>query len=87
MTSLRVRAREVGLISGELPAGPHNAITDVGGVLVGHATLISGEGKLQPGLGPGAASGRGVEADPALIRLDRALPPRSPRSETECARP
>ena len=45
MTSLRVRAREAGLISGELPAGPHNDITDVGGVLVGHATLISGEGK------------------------------------------
>ena len=48
MTSLRVRAREVGLISGELPAGPHNAITDVGGVLVGHVTLISGEGKCSP---------------------------------------
>ena len=49
---LRPRARESGLIIGELPVGPHNAITDVAGVRVGHATLISGEGKLQPGFGP-----------------------------------
>jgi D-aminopeptidase len=46
------RAREAGLIIGELATGPHNAITDVAGVRVGHTTLISGEGKLQPGLGP-----------------------------------
>jgi D-aminopeptidase len=32
--------------------GPHNAITDVAGVRVGHATLISGEGPLHPGKGP-----------------------------------
>lgn len=48
----RPRAREAGLILGEMPTGPHNAITDVAGVRVGHTTLISGEGKLQPGLGP-----------------------------------
>ena len=53
MMSLRPRAREAGLIIGELPTGQHNAITDVAGVRVGHATLISGEGKLQHGLGPG----------------------------------
>lgn len=35
----RPRARDVGLFLGELPAGPHNAITDVGGVLVGHVSL------------------------------------------------
>jgi L-aminopeptidase/D-esterase-like protein len=29
-----------------------NAITDVAGVEVGHVTLISGEGKLEPGRGP-----------------------------------
>ena len=52
MTSLRMRARETGLIIGELPTGPRNAITDVVGVRVGHTTLISGEGKLQPGVGP-----------------------------------
>ncbi|WP_448316883.1 P1 family peptidase [Streptomyces sp. CO7] len=33
------RARELGLSSGPFPAGPHNAITDVAGVRVGHTTL------------------------------------------------
>jgi D-aminopeptidase len=37
---------------GELPTGPHNAITDVEGVRVGHTTLFSGEGPLHPGQGP-----------------------------------
>ncbi|ADU50663.1 peptidase S58 DmpA [Thermaerobacter marianensis DSM 12885] len=32
--------------------GPHNAITDVAGVRVGHATLVRGEGPLRPGQGP-----------------------------------
>jgi len=32
--------------------GGHNAITDVVGVQVGHATLISGDGALRPGNGP-----------------------------------
>ena len=35
-----------------MPPGPLNAITDVPGVLVGHETLIRGEGRLRPGLGP-----------------------------------
>ncbi len=48
----RPRAREAGLIIGELPPGVHNAITDVTGVRVGHTTLISGEGALRPGSGP-----------------------------------
>ncbi len=48
----RPRLREAGLSIGELPAGPRNAITDVAGVRVGHATLISGEGPLRPGIGP-----------------------------------
>ncbi len=39
----RPRARELGLVVGVLPAGPLNAITDVGGVAVGHTTLIRGE--------------------------------------------
>ncbi len=52
MMSLRPRAREAGIIVGELPVGQHNAITDVAGVRVGLATLISGEGKLRPGSGP-----------------------------------
>src|SRR5712664_586632 len=45
------RARGLGVPFDGLP-GPLNAITDVSGVIVGHTTLISGEGKLQVGKGP-----------------------------------
>jgi len=45
------RARDLGVPFDGTP-GPNNAITDVPGVLVGHTTLISGEGKLQVGKGP-----------------------------------
>jgi D-aminopeptidase len=38
----RMRARELGIVPGALPPGPVNAITDVPGVRVGHATLIEG---------------------------------------------
>lgn len=37
------RAREIGLGWGSLPPGPHNAITDVPGVRVGHQTLWQGD--------------------------------------------
>lgn len=37
--SLLKRARDHGLICGQLPPGPLNAITDVAGVRVGHRTL------------------------------------------------
>ena len=39
----RPRAREVGIKVGILPAGPLNAITDVGGVMVGHTTVVRGD--------------------------------------------
>lgn len=39
----RPRAREVGLKVGVLPVGPLNSITDVGGVMVGHTTIIRGD--------------------------------------------
>ena len=39
----RPRARDIGLAVGVLPAGRFDAITDVEGVRVGHATLIKGE--------------------------------------------
>jgi D-aminopeptidase len=45
------RARDLGIPFDGTP-GPLNAITDVNGVLVGHTTLISGEGKLEIGKGP-----------------------------------
>ncbi len=46
------RLRDLGITPGRLPAGTLNAITDVPGVLVGHVTLIQGEGPLRPGHGP-----------------------------------
>jgi D-aminopeptidase len=46
------RLRELGIVTGELPPGPFNAITDVPGVQVGHTTLIEGDGALRPGWGP-----------------------------------
>lgn len=39
----RPRARDVGLIVGTFPTGTLNAITDVDGVKVGHATIIEGD--------------------------------------------
>ena len=48
----RPRARELGIAIGDLEPGPHNAITDVPGVGVGHCTLVRGEGALVVGRGP-----------------------------------
>ena len=45
------RARALGVPFDGTP-GPHNAITDVAGVEVGHVTLNSGSGKLVRGKGP-----------------------------------
>lgn len=47
----RPRGRDLGI---PFPGrtGPHNAITDIPGIAVGHVTLIEGEGKLIPGKGP-----------------------------------
>ncbi|HKJ17035.1 MAG TPA: P1 family peptidase [Xanthomonadales bacterium] len=50
-TSGATRARDLGIPFDGTP-GPHNAITDVAGVEVGYATLISGEGELVIGKGP-----------------------------------
>jgi D-aminopeptidase len=47
-----MRARDLGIVIGDLPTGPNNAITDVPGVRVGHTTLISGDGPLVVGKGP-----------------------------------
>lgn len=40
--TLRPTARDLGIAPGILSPGPHNAITDVDGVLVGHVTLTVG---------------------------------------------
>ena len=39
----RARARDLGVAPGIFEPGPNNAITDVAGVKVGHATIISGD--------------------------------------------
>jgi len=48
----RPRARDLGIRIGRGRPGPFNAITDVAGVRVGHATLVSGDGPLVVGQGP-----------------------------------
>ena len=48
----RVRARDLNVVVGTLPTGRLNAITDVAGVLVGHATIVRGNGRLKVGEGP-----------------------------------
>jgi len=47
-----VRARELGIVIGHGRPGPSNAITDVPGVRVGHATIVRGDGPLVVGEGP-----------------------------------
>jgi D-aminopeptidase len=47
-----VSARELELRIGHLEPGANDAITDVAGVRVGHATLIQGDGPLVVGSGP-----------------------------------
>ncbi|HSZ51391.1 MAG TPA: P1 family peptidase [Caulobacteraceae bacterium] len=39
----RARLRDLGIVTGDLPTGPHNAITDVAGVTVGYRSLIADE--------------------------------------------
>lgn len=51
-TPRRVRARDLGIAIGSMVPGPLNAITDVAGVLVGHSTIVRGEGALKLGEGP-----------------------------------
>jgi D-aminopeptidase len=47
-----VRARDLGIVIGRGQPGPANAITDVRGVRVGHATIVRGDGALLVGDGP-----------------------------------
>ena len=48
----RPRARDIGIDIGIFRPGRWNAITDAPGVMVGHVTLVEGEGRLVPGRGP-----------------------------------
>jgi len=47
-----VKAPALGIHIGPISPGRYDAITDVGGVLVGQVTHIEGAGKLVPGVGP-----------------------------------
>ncbi len=47
-----MRARDHGIVIGSGTPGPHNAITDVPGLRVGHRTLSTGSGPLVVGRGP-----------------------------------
>jgi D-aminopeptidase len=47
-----MRTRDLGIAIGRGQPGPFNAITDVPGVIVGHTTIIEGEGPLVVGRGP-----------------------------------
>lgn len=48
----RKRFRDLGRTLGVYPTGPHNGITDIAGVHVGHCTISRGEGPLVRGEGP-----------------------------------
>ncbi len=67
----RARARELGIAPGYLPTGAHNAITDVAGVRVGHATLIRGSGTLVPGEGPVRTGVTAILPHPHDLFLDK----------------
>ncbi len=62
------RARDLGIVIGGHRTGPHNAITDVPGVRVGHATLVRGDGPLVRGRGPVRTGVTLVEPRPDVER-------------------
>jgi D-aminopeptidase len=69
-TGPRVRARDLGLFLGTCPPGENNAITDVGGVRVGHATVVHGSGRLEVGKGP-ARTGVTAIVPPGDVFMER----------------
>jgi D-aminopeptidase len=63
-----MRLRELGLGVGSGTPGPENAITDVAGVMVGHTTLISGDGPLDSGRGPVRTGVTVIRPAPGYVR-------------------
>ena len=59
MPQEHLRARDLGIPFDGTP-GSDNAITDVSGVLVGHTTLIEGDGDLVVGKGPVRTGGTAI---------------------------
>ncbi len=69
----RRRARELGLPLGRFRPGKLNSITDVEGVLVGHSTIIRGEGPLRPGHGPVRTGVTAILPNLGNIFMDRVI--------------
>src|SRR5512140_3075920 len=69
----RCRARDLGISLGRFRPGRWNAITDVAGVKVGHATIISGHGPLVPGQGPIRAGVTAILPNPANVFEERVV--------------
>lgn len=69
----RVRARALGLPLGRFKPGKLNGITDVEGVLVGHSTIIEGEGPLRPGQGPVRTGVTAILPNRGNIFMDRMI--------------
>jgi D-aminopeptidase len=68
-----LRARDLGIAIGRHQPGPHNAITDVAGVLVGMSTIIEGEGKLRVGKGPVRTGVTAILPNSGNIFLERCM--------------
>lgn len=69
----RLRARQLGIRIGQYPPGRYNAITDVPGVGVGHATIIRGSGPLCVGKGPVRTGVTAILPNAGNIFLERVL--------------
>ncbi len=69
----RPRARQLGIKIGRYPPGRYNAITDVPGVRVGHATLVSGTGLLRVGKGPVRTGVTAILPNEGNIFLERVV--------------
>lgn len=67
----RRRLRELGVSIGEYEPGPHNAITDVEGVRVGHATLIRDDPPEEVGHGAVRTGVTAVWPRPGNIFMER----------------
>jgi D-aminopeptidase len=67
------RARDLGWIMPSLlETGPHNAISDVKGVLVGHSTIIEGDrGQLAAGSGPVRTGVTAIRPHPGNLYVDK----------------
>jgi D-aminopeptidase len=70
----RCRARDLGIRIGRYKPGRWNAITDVGGVKVGHSTIIRGAaGPLEVGKGPVRTGVTAILPNPANVFEERVV--------------